>query len=526
MSRTSKALTTRSRFEMEMRLDYCGQRLGSFLSDDFSETSTGLPSVARAHLDKFRSFLRSYYVAKLGYYPPILCDQTNNSFPKNIYTLMCSEFRNLYNFLVDSDFTMSDSTSSTNDGGICVLQFVQTFDQRHKYKSLQHQMPLLPECDEAAFSRLGISRRFSFTGKDKMKPDPRLVTFASLSRATNGKDQAFIDCTLVRAYREFEKDCVFSPSKADKNNKLSPMDARKVRWILVYSILQTLLSATRVPEQVCNTQNVPYNLSVLVAGCPPWKERPLETLFRTQSEQMMDDYAARRTSFSLQGSAPLTSNENKVDGTCFPLNHKTRDGQNAGDATGSSMALPKRNSMRKTLSTLGSMSELRHPKSQRASYQEIRVHGYGNGANPSITTECIPSMSLLAPRKSSESSCSSVGEMSSRWSNTSNEANDITSPTTSISSDSRRGSETSASSLESSDEDFLDTSIKLHKLSRVSSSIYSNSEYDLVTLKYQPVELKNNHEEVILKKPETNVRVHWEDCNGLANQELLAYLNA
>ena len=67
---------------MDARLDRCGRRLASFLSDDLSDTHLGLSTGARAHLDTFRSFLQSYHVAKLGYYPPASSTSITAAFPK------------------------------------------------------------------------------------------------------------------------------------------------------------------------------------------------------------------------------------------------------------------------------------------------------------------------------------------------------------------------------------------------------------------------------------------------------------
>jgi hypothetical protein len=154
--------------------------LGSFLSDDLAEAHLGLTSGARSHLDKFRSFLQSYYVAKLGYFPP-----SDGAFPKNIYGQMCSEFQKLYDLMVDAQFSSVDNIPTSQNGGICVIQCTQAFDARHKFPSLEHPLPLLPEIEESASLKSPrLSKRFSFSAKtDKMKPDPRLVSFRNYTTA-------------------------------------------------------------------------------------------------------------------------------------------------------------------------------------------------------------------------------------------------------------------------------------------------------------------------------------------------------
>jgi hypothetical protein len=470
MSRTSRALITRSKVEMDLRLQNAGQMLGSFLSDDLSEAHLGLTSGARSHLDKFRSFLQSYYVAKLGYYPP-----SSAAFSKNIYAQMCTEFQMLYDLIVDTQFSTADNIPSCQQGGICVFQSVQAFDARHKYTSLPHPLPLLPDVDDTPSSdKDRLRKRLSFHSKvDKMKPNPRLVALSSLNKATNRRNQALYDCSLVRAYREFENDGVLSPSKADKHDRLSQTDARKVRWILIYSILQTLLSVTRVPESVHDTGNVPYNLCVLTAGCPPWKtDCPLEMLLRTQTDQTKEDfiYTLSKPSGTTE-SVPCTPAEIKPDIDYFALTHKKHD-SNLSAASTISPTTSRKGTVRRALSTLGNMPELRHPKPRRATFHEILVHGYGNGTNRvSITT--VPSIAEDDEHHSTDSSSSSTENLSSRWSNTSTDAGGFDSPRSSLST-SRRGSDASKKSIE----DFLDAPMISKGVRSVPSSVYSQSIYD------------------------------------------------
>lgn len=225
ISRTSRALITRSRLEMDIRLDHCGRRLGSFLEDDLSDTHLGLTSAARTHLDKFRSFLQSHFVAKLGYYPPTSCADKSAAFPKNIYGQMLSDFQRLYEFLAEK--SLDSVTNGSQQGGICVVQSVQAFDQRHKYLPLPYAVPLLPEFDECSSkssksSKAALSKRLTWNKADKLKPDTRLVAYSAITKATNRQDAALYDCGLVRAYKGFEKEAVFSKfSKTEKNDKLS-----------------------------------------------------------------------------------------------------------------------------------------------------------------------------------------------------------------------------------------------------------------------------------------------------------------
>ena len=516
MSRTSRTFITRSKLEMDVRLQDAGRMLGSFLIDDLSDAHLGLSSSARSHLDNFRSFLQSYYVAKLGYYPP-----SSGTFPKNIYGQMCNEFQKLYDLLVDTQFSTADNIPTSQQGGICVFQSVQAFDARHKYTSIPHPLPLLPESDDTPSQKIRLSMRFSFNNKpDKMKPDPHLCAFAALNKATNRHDQSLFDCTLVRAYRGFEKECVFSPSKVDKSEKLSQTDARKVRWILIYSILQTLLSVTRVPEEVRDIQNVPYNLCVLTAGCLPWKsDRPLQTSFRIPVDQMRDDFISTLSKpASNFGTAPGSPVEIRPD-VDYSLAHKKQHSNSSTTSLSSTMALRK-GTVRKALSTLGNMPELRHPKPYRATFHEILVHGYGNGTNH-VSISTAPSVEKDDEHERKDptySSSSSSEDLSSGWSNTSADAGGFDSPRTSFST-SRRGSDVSKKSLKR----FLDA-MPLSELPRIPSSVYSQSmNDDSSALQPDPLLVKDPDERFM--KVTQEVIVSWEVSElGTPNEELLSYL--
>lgn len=527
MSRTSRAFITRSRIEMDLRLDNSGIRLASFLSDDLSETNLGLSAPARAHLDHFRTFLQSYYVAKLGYYPPRNDSESSSSFPKSIYGQMRREFEKLYDYLADSETIATGALPVSHQGGICVQQTLYAFDQKNKYAPLPYQLPLLPENEQPATQRQILNRRFSFTPRtDKMKPDPRLIMLSSLTKATNRIESIF-DCTLVRAYRGFEKDCVFSNAKTDKNERLSQTEGRKVRWILIYATLQVLKSATDVPEEVCDVHNVPYNLCVLTAGCPPWNEkeiRPLQTFLRTQTNQTKEDFKA-----SLVRPKPdieIPSKEIKPD-----IDYRKALLQHRRDSSMSSMSssTSRKSTVRDALRTLGNMPELMHPRPQRSSYHEILIQGYGNGTN----TVCIAAPPSVEPSTESQRKLSTISkaismEDLSRWSHSSDEEDDAYSPISSPVG-SRRDSETVSNASKKSIREFLDkplNSLSLDHAKR-SSSVYSFSLYDEdPNLQPNPLQLNKNCPTDQTMKVTTEIKVEWEENEHRQeeNDELLAYL--
>ncbi|KAA6415334.1 MAG: hypothetical protein FRX48_00049 [Lasallia pustulata] len=270
VSRTSKALITRAHLEMGLRLEHAGRSLTMFLEDSLSGCTLGLGNEAQAHLDRFRSFLNGYYVGKYGYWPPPQGQQKSTSLSKSTYLSMYLDFRNLYEYLVDTGSSWSIQNNRRADGGVCVLQNITAFDRKHKYGSLPHPLPLIPEMSLSDFNGYGpvqsISNLFG-VGK-RAKSERRVAALAALSAATNSDDISVMESPLVREYLRFEKSWTMK-----EEEKVSSADARKVRWILIYAILQTLISVTRAPKEVRDIEGINYPLCCQTAGTPPWRIR-------------------------------------------------------------------------------------------------------------------------------------------------------------------------------------------------------------------------------------------------------------
>ena len=250
---------------MNMRLERAGKSLGTFLDEDLSGSYLGLGVAAQTHLDRFRSWLISFYVGKFGYWPPAPTDGSGSALPKSIYRSMYFEFRKLYEYLVDPLSSNSIQDNRPADGGLCVLQNIKAFDKRHKYASLPHPLPLVPEVPRS-MGRQKSSGFLRVFGCRQAKYDRRATALAALSAATNRDNLAVIECPLVREYLYFEKTWTMKEPET-----VACAEARKVRWILIYAVLQTLICVTRAPREVRDTEGVSYPMCCQVAGTPPWK---------------------------------------------------------------------------------------------------------------------------------------------------------------------------------------------------------------------------------------------------------------
>ena len=368
---------------MDARLDKTSTTLMNFLDEELSEAHVGIPTRIRAHLERFRSFLLSYYSTKLGYYPP-------RSFDADIYRTMADDFAALYELLEDDD--SFDFMPTAAAGGICTLQIVQSFDTRHEFEPLEHALPLLPQLD----SRGGMRRITWLPRRGKARADQQQQEYAALVKASNRSDDILRN-DLVRAYRIFEKDSVVSPNKADRREKVSLVDARKVRWILVYGIHQTLRHATKRPAGVPDELDASYLLAA--PAQLPWKKAGnVEQLMQREGHVATND-----TPLATWGDPSLQSFTGgidiKPDIDYFALTHKAPPPRRrvssvpiAFDAHAPAMSRSNsftqvlsrsstfRRSVRRLKQATGTPPKTA-PSPSKPAYHEIVVHGYGNGTN-------------------------------------------------------------------------------------------------------------------------------------------------
>jgi len=282
VSRRTKALITRASLEMDLHLGRVTRALSNFLEDELSAACLGLSGAERSHLDRFRSFLFSFYVGKHGYWPP----PGEPSFSKDVLQSMHQEFQCLYDYLVDTQSADSFSNpSGSANGGICVLQNVNAFNDRHNYAHLPHPLPLLPDTDslDNKVQSQRSLRQFAL-GNRSAKSVRLLNARTALMTATNEVPNHVLNSSLVQAYIDFEQESI-----GRHEERLSLADARKVRWITIYCAFQMLLSVTASPTEVRDSFSSTYHMCCLVSNAPPWSDElksPLATHPALRSHSM------------------------------------------------------------------------------------------------------------------------------------------------------------------------------------------------------------------------------------------------
>jgi hypothetical protein len=387
--------------DLDIKLGQMGNMLSTFLQNELSETHLGLYPGARAHLERFRTLLHGYYAARFGYYPPPADAQTK-IFALDVFRTMRADFEALYQHLVDKEFDPSENIQLPAQGGLCTLQSVQSFDSRHHFETLDHPLPKVPEVPQPA-----PTKRFSWFSRPatRLPTGQRAETLVALIKATNVKEVKLLDNGLVRVYRQFEEDSIYFPLKADKQENLNPDDGRKVRWILIYALYQTLRNATEPPSEVRSCVDAPYHLAISTENLPPWSAE--------QGNQSPGKGISRNSSFISTGGwctptkYPSVTTDNmslsieiKPDIDYLGLSQELPPNPQPSPVHARPTTMPRRltkkslsreSTIRRSLRLFSSNrqpgdrspSASSSPVQQRlpGHYHEILVQGYGNGTN-------------------------------------------------------------------------------------------------------------------------------------------------
>lgn len=412
---------------MDFRLSRAGAMLGDLMHEELSETHLGLSTGARAHLDRFRAYIQGFYTTKFGSFPPPPADpRCSTILQAEVYRAMQVDFEALYEYLVDNNFTpaTAETTPLGAQGGLCSLQSVHEFDLRHRFTPLEHPLPLLPEPPNTK----DLQRRKSLpwftangrigTREGKLRPDQRLQAHAALLRATNHSKTSLLDNRLVLAYRQFEEDSILISHKSEPG--VGPVDARKVRWLFIYAMYQTLRGCAETPREVRFATNVNYHLGVSTKGLPPWKEntavRPSAgSQGRESNRKRRPRFPDReRTISAIPLLSPISSPEKvgmsrggieiKPDIDYFALRRQEEDnrlrGRDVARQGGTATSRSRSQSLTRTKSFRRSLGVFRNSSQRRLDdatasgsasrklsgsgngmYHEIIVQGYGNGTN-------------------------------------------------------------------------------------------------------------------------------------------------
>ncbi|KAL5390948.1 hypothetical protein DPSP01_001445 [Paraphaeosphaeria sporulosa] len=387
---------------MDIELSRTTSAVRDFLEDDLSPAHLGLTSGARNHLDRFRSFLHSFYVDKFGYWPP----PKGTTFSKALFRSLYFDFKTLYDYLVDSESTADLASQKLASGGICVLQNVDSFDKRHRFPPLPHPLPLVPSyvtSSKTKRTRSQKSLKSMTIGTRQGKDERNLSARAALIVATNGESEA----RIIQAYMRFERQCITSYTE----EKICIADARKVRWLLIYGTLQHLISALRAPSEVRDTEGPKYHLNCLIREPAQWQAAttPMPVPAADLAASPIDNYIAELNGTTCNTDASLIK-LTEIEPDCQTYDYFSHTNTDPGSRrvsveipaplkiSQSSRASSVRSRRRLSLPSLASSRNSISIKPQM--HCEILVHGYGNGLNDALV-DAPPELPSRVPSRNS-----------------------------------------------------------------------------------------------------------------------------
>ncbi|KAI0476871.1 hypothetical protein F4859DRAFT_65726 [Xylaria cf. heliscus] len=382
----TRELIQRTRFEMNARLRKASDKLKTFLDDEMPRADIAVYPGAHQHLELFRTFLRDFYAVRFGYYPP----QTA-IFDADALHAMRHDFEALYKYLRDERSGIPETTQVSNKSGISLLQSIESFDQRCNHEALAYPLPLVPE----------ISGRKSFpwwNGPTKTGRSRRANDLTATWKATNSHHSNALGNHLVSAYRRFEDDQVFSPTKACELGGLSLVDGRNVRWFLIYVTYQTLRQATKVAEEVRDVTGAQYHLCMSTVGLPPWEVRPVNS----STQHQLDHDSLPATPLSLPNLHAKLDNGDSARANQAWWNTKMRYGKAIFKGNFSDSMSQKSSALWRSLSSLTKPETGRlHSRTRRALYYETAVSGQHNEVNSETRVRkmvCVKPSAILAYR--------------------------------------------------------------------------------------------------------------------------------
>ena len=327
---------------------------------------------------------------------------------------MYFDFQTLYDYLVDTNSTTDFALQGPASGGICVLQNIDSFDKRHRFTPQPHPLPLIPSYTEPtkriesqkALRQLGLASQHQKTNHVQ-------TISAALEIATNTQDAAVTSSNIVQEYTHFER--TYSSTLNQKDEKVSVVDARKVRWLLIYGTLQYLVSALRAPREVRDSETADYPLCCLLPEQSSW---PGSSQVSTPSATSAVSASAYTVNVPQAIDEYLNSSQSdftSIQPDCHREDYfSSRTSSRRGSIeVPAPLRIPTPVSYPPTR-TFGSIS-LSRRSSRRNSVKlkpnhhcEIIVHGYGNGLNETTTKSSAQGLSRRASVNDSHRSSVSI----------------------------------------------------------------------------------------------------------------------
>lgn len=296
VSLPTKAHLDRAHLELQARIHEAENSLTSFYFDDAHFSQEDLAPTVRAASSRFRRFLLQFY-EKVYQTWPLKKGQSGLWLDRIIVDRLQQDFNALYEYGVDrnvswnEDIDIDDRSKryllksvDSQDFGLDAEDFrmlgvFQNLDCRLNVEDIPYPYPLLP----TSLSPPSQTKKSVFRGKrqDKGRESRVALAYAESSNASQLRRE-YAENDLLKAFIQFEK--------ADQPGDVDPREARRERWILIYSILQTLAGISVDVPQLSFKGDVSYFLNARLQGLPPWS--PTDKIYMEASREQSHCWTA------------------------------------------------------------------------------------------------------------------------------------------------------------------------------------------------------------------------------------------
>jgi len=288
------------------------------------------------------------------------------AFSRQIYLQLQRDFAALYDYLVDKDVSWeypppgNTSPTSTTGAGIStatlgsgvnlknkskmvspnrkhfradddnlpLTDILIGFDRANGFPHIPHPYPLVPELRGMPWpgtsGAIGMQNmahqhpKHGFLAK-RGPTNSNTLSSSAISAMDKAAALAFSESTNIHSLlsRTASNELVDAFAKHEKersNGEFTPAEGRKGRWILIYSILQTLATVSGDAPGLKYTEGVEYFLNSKLKGTPPWVSGGLpaeegpggidDHHTRSHCWTVMGTWDARRNSWVVKDSDP------------------------------------------------------------------------------------------------------------------------------------------------------------------------------------------------------------------------------
>lgn len=171
-----------------------------------------------------------------------------------------------------------------DDDNLPLTDILICFDRVNRFPHIPHPYPLVPELRgmlrQGTSGAIGIQNmvhqhsKHGFLAK-RSPANPHTLPSATIAAMDKAAALALSESTNIHSLlsRTASNELVDAFTKHEKqrsNGEFTPAEGRKGRWILIYSVLQTLATVAGDAPGLKYTEGVEYFLNSKLRGTPPW----------------------------------------------------------------------------------------------------------------------------------------------------------------------------------------------------------------------------------------------------------------